>query len=841
LHHFIVRFHNYIIALCGILTVFAIILTSQLKLDLNFFSLLPSENPSVRAFLEVSEDFGMQSFLVLMVEPLPGLDQNKSEYFVDLLARKLRHSALISEIAYKNREPKPKSLEKQLVKYLPGILKQADLKRLAAQLSDDEITEQIKKNKLLLMTPFGTALKEAINTDPLGLRNVLIPTLSQFSGKQPAGLSRGYYRTSDERTYFLFIQPNKPPQDIPFSKKLMAAVREIERAALSAFSEKYEDSDRAFTISHTGGYPIAVRDEAITKRDIQVTITTSFLGVLLLFGLAFKRGRSIFYVFIPLAVSIIWTLGFAKVVFNHLNLLTCVFSAVLLGLGIDFAIHMFTRFVQTEQDLDLSASLKHTFQKSGGGIGIGAITTAAAFYSIALSEFRGFRELGILTGTGILFCLIVMLFLLPSLLVHFSRKRERFSHLSVAGFGLEKVLGILWKFPKMFLAISVLIMCILGIMGLKIRFDDNLRNFRRADQEVFLLQQKVESWLGGSTGEVLLVINGESESDLMERSSAIRNALMELDSSGIIAGVTSISNFLPSPDQQMSNREFIKTHPESFNIKRIRNTFNKALTEHGFEPKNHYDEYFETLSNALLADEILLPSAMLDTKLGSMLGRFMVEKGNSYRLVTYITPQKALWSSIDIAELKHAIIQKLSEKGVEKESYIITGANVLTGELKNVILNNLGSSMWLAGSIVVFILLIYYRNLRLLTLAALPLVLGLMVLSGVMVLCHLDFNFLNIIVLPMIIGIGMDDGIHLVNTFRRERVNDMFTATAQTGRAIVLTSLTTLIGFGSFALSHYPGLKSIGYVACIGIIACLFASITVLPALWKLTNHLIRY
>jgi len=841
LHHFIFHFHKCIITLSGILTLFAIILASQLKLDLNLLSLLPSENLSVRTFFEVSEDFGVQSVLVAMVEAPSCFSQEKSESFIDLLAKKLRESELIREVEYKSGEPKPRSLDKGLITYLPLILKKSDLKRLASKLSDAGIKEQIQKNKMLLMTPFGMAMKEGINADPLWLRDLLISILYTSSAKQPIGLYRGYYRTTDKRTYFLFIQPKKPPQDITFSKKLMAEVRDIERISLSELSEKYGDPAGGFMISYTGGYPIAISDEATTKRDIKITITTSFLGVLILFGLSFRRARSIFYVVAPLAISIIWTLGFARVVFHHLNILTCVFSAVLIGLGIDFAIHIFTRyFAQDEKGLDLPTRLKHTFQKTGGGIIIGGITTATAFYAIALSDFRAFRELGILTGTGILFCLVAMIFLLPSLLVYFSGKRGNGRDVSMASFGLEKLLGTIWKSPRALLTTSLVIICLLGIKGVKIGFDENLRNFRRADNDLLLLQERVTGWLGGSTGQVLLVVEGKSESDLMERNGSIHKALKELYSSGLISGVKSISDFLPSPDQQMINREFIKMHPEYFNLKRIRRTFNKALGENGFEIGNRYDEYFEALSSALLAEEILLPSSILDTEIGCMLRRFILGKSDSYSLVTYVIPKKDLWSRADTADLKDTIIRKLMDKGIEKDTYILTGANLLTGELKGIIIKNLQSSMWLAGSMVVLALLIYYRSLGLLALASLPLVVGLVALSGVMVLFHLDFNFLNIIVLPMIIGIGIDDGIHLVNTFTQAKHGDIIDATIKTGRAVVLTSLTTLGGFGSIALSHYPGLRSMGYVACIGIITCLFASIMVLPAIFSIISRRMR-
>ena len=835
MHLFIFRFHKYIIILSGILTLLAIILTTQLKLDLNLLSLLPSDNPSVKTFFEISEDFGVQSVLVALVEVPPDFSQRKSESFIDLLAKNLSQSRLINKVEYKSRERQLSSLFQTYMEYFPLLLKPGDLKKLTLKLSDTEIHRRVCENKKLLMTPFSIVTKELVYNDPLGLRELLKSNVTVPTGKMPIRPPRGYYRTKDGRTYFLFIKPKKPPQDLTFSKRLMAEVHNLEKISLSKLFEKYEAPAKGLKISYTGGYPIAISDEVTTKRDIKVTIVTSFLGVLIIFGLSFRRIRIIFYVATPLAISLIWTLGFARIVFHHLNILTCVFSAVLIGLGIDFAIHILNRyFSQDEKDSDVSTRLKHTFQKTVGSITIGGITTAFAFYAIALSDFRGFRELGILTGTGILLCLVVMIFLLPSLLIYFSKKSGNGREVTVAGFGLKALLGILWKYPRILLSTSFVIIFLLGILGSKIGFDENLKNFRQADNDLLLLQDKITGWLGGSTGQVLLVVEGDSESDLMEINASIHKALKELDGSGLIAGVKSISNYLPSPSQQMINREFIKKHPEYFNVRRIRSTFNEALEENGFESSDLYDEYFKVLTKAFSAKKKLLPSSLLDTEMGNFLRLFVLGKGDSYKLVTYIIPKKDLWSTADTKELKEMIMRKLRDKGIEKDYYKLTGANLLTGDLKEIIIKNLKSSMCLAGLIIVIILLIYYRNLKLLALSIFPLIVGLATLSGIMVIFNLDFNFLNFIVLPMIIGIGIDDGVHLANTFSHTKNVNILEGVSQTGRAVILTSLTTLVGFGSISLSHYPGLRSMGYVACIGISTCLFASIIVLPAIFSI-------
>ena len=204
MHQFIYRFHKSILAFTVFFTLVAIILTTQLKLDLNLFSLLPSDNPSVRTFFEITEEIGLQSLLITLVEMPPDSDSRKSEALVDLLAKEFAQSPLVREVEYKSGEKKLSTLFQQFMQYFPLFLKDGDLKRLTTKLSDAEIHRQVRENKKLLMTPFGIAAKELVYTDPLGLRELIedsltVPSKSQQLVRPPGG----YYRTKDGRIYFL--------------------------------------------------------------------------------------------------------------------------------------------------------------------------------------------------------------------------------------------------------------------------------------------------------------------------------------------------------------------------------------------------------------------------------------------------------------------------------------------------------------------------------------------------------------------------------------------------------------------------------------------------------------
>ncbi len=838
MHHIIYRFHKPILVFTAALTLIAVILVFRLKLDANLFSLLPTDNPNVHSFFEVTEEIGIQSLLIAIVDMPENYTRTQSEAFVDLFAEHLRQSQWVNEVEYKADTEQLSALFQTYLEYFPLFLKTEDMEKLTMKLSDSGIRKQVLINKQLLMTPFGVAGKSLIYEDPLKMREFIMSTVNMSSQNRRIRPIKGYYHTDTGNTYFLFVKPIKPPQDITFSKELMADMRRLKTRVIAKWSGVIGGPANHINISYTGGYPIAVNDEATTKTDIKVTLMSSFVGVMILFGLAFRAKKILLFVSVPLVISVLWTLGFASLIFQRLNLLSCIFSCVLIGLGIDFAIHIVNRYFDRHQlTLDATERLQITFQETGMGIIVGGISTAAAFYAIAISDFRGFKELGIITGTGILICLAVMMFVLPSLLICFANKKNAEKKMTITGFGLKRLMTQLKKYPKTVILVSTCAVGLLVFESTKMTFDDNLKHFRSADNETLRIQDQVTGWLRGSTAAVLLVAKGTSEEKVMATSTSIFSALEELVDSGMIAGVKSIGQYFPLPRQQRKNIAFVRQHPDVFDAKRIQTVFNRALEDNGFEVLTGYDRYFEKLSKAFLLNETVLPSSLHKTDLGKILKPFVYRKGKYFKTVTYIQPSIDLWARTDTDRFKKMIINTLEANRITKDHYDLTGANLLTGDLKDLIISNLESALWLAGLSIVLVLIMYYRSLKYFFLSLLPLIIGLAAMSGIMVVFGLDFNFLNVMVLPMIIGIGIDDGVHLVNTYKQSHPSDLFEALSKTGRAVVLTSLTTLVGFGSITLSHYPGLRSMGYVALIGIVACLFASVIVMPAVFSIIGN----
>ena len=832
---FIHRFHKAILVMALILTGLSIAAASRLNLNVSLFSLLPSNRPEVQRFFEISEAVGFQSLLISVIEVQQPLDQSILTEFMETLVDQYDDLPHITKVEYQRDQQQLFKLFDTLLTHLPLLLTTQNLEKLSNKLSDDAIDQTIGSNRQFLLTPMGSAAKELIQIDPLGVSELLFTSSKLPFRPEGDSFQEGFYRTSDQRTYFIFLTPEQPPQNMDFSRTLMTQINMVENQVRDSISKQFDFPQSHIQIHHTGGYPIAVNDEALTRLDIKVTVITSFVCVLLLFFIAFRTPGMLLLVSLPLLASLIWTIGFAGLIIQNINILTGLFACVLIGLGIDFAIHMVNRFFDPQMIQEtVPTRLAYTFKEAGMGILMGGITTAMAFFAVGFSEFQGFKQLGLLTGVGILFSLGAMLLVLPSILVWVSFKGWYNQKIQLAGFCLQPILNFISKYPRPILVASVLVTTMLAITNLKMEFDDNLKNFRPQESPVLQLQDKVTDWLGGSTGTVLLTIRGSSQEVVMNREAQAVQALAELQQQGQIAKIISMSQLVPPPARQQKNISWIQAHPSKFDPFRIRQSFERSMVKNGFRYSTQADAYIKHLTKGLTQTSVLLPSQLQASAIGPVVKRLGFQKDNLFTAIIYIYPRMDLWLLEDTNRFKNQLTLTLSRANLGPDDYDLTGANMLTGELKSVILQNLKVSLSLAISSILVVLLAYFRNLKYLIFSILPLVAGLSILGGIMVILGIKFNFLNTMLVPMIIGIGIDDGVHFANTLRYPEKNRSFHGLTQTGRAVVLTSLTTIAGFGSIILSHYPGLQSMGVVAVIGIAACLLSSIILMPAIYFL-------
>jgi predicted RND superfamily exporter protein len=249
----------------------------------------------------------------------------------------------------------------------------------------------------------------------------------------------------------------------------------------------------------------------------------------------------------------------------------------------------------------------------------------------------------------------------------------------------------------------------------------------------------------------------------------------------------------------------------------------------GFRLGPAYQETVALLRRALTLNSDLTLDRLQDEALRRYADRFVSRRDGITELATYVYPNREAGGG------QYKVMEELEQKvlaGVEGAHVI--GVSVLGRELKRLVLEGSLEALVLALALVLAILWSHFRRVSYMLLTAVPLILGELGAVGGMTLLGLKLNMVTMGIIPIILGIGIDDGIHVVHRFLDQGERDVPGIYRFAGRAVVITSLTTIVGFGSLVFATYKGLWTAGLFAILGVGMCLLSSVTLLPALLQI-------
>jgi len=817
------RHSKQIAIVSAILAVAALAAASRLSFDPDLLNLIPQNNKQVNDFRRVLRDMGtIDNHIVVMNIPR-GRDVHEYDSLIDQIANGYRQSRLIEDVNY--RLPNPLDFIEVILPRAFLFLSPDQLPDVAQKLSDAGIRESVARNRTLLQTPQAFALKELIQYDPFNLLPIFLKKFQSASGGFNIDASSGYYLSNDHEMLLMLIKPRRPAQDVPFGKELLAESDIIEARALKDFQKNAPPGTPLPSIEHSGGYTIAIGDADLIRKDVIANVLGTVFGVLALFLYAFRRPAAIFYAGAPLALGLVLTFGLAGLVYGTLSSASAGFAALLAGLGIDFITVLYGRYVD---ERNRGATMPHAMivaiRTTMPGIFLASVTPAATFYAFLATDFQGMTQLGFLTGTGILFFLICVAFLLPALIVWSERKeRKRAPKLYLHSFGAGKLIDLSIARPMATVIIWVVFIIVCSVLALRIRFSDNIQDLRAKGNIGVINQEKITTKFGTSFEFMMYVVPGKSLEDVLERTRAASADLDSLVENKTIASYQSISTFVPPADKQrIVIAELNRHRSDQFNFDRVNKTFHEALITSGFKPAA-YDSYLEIFRKTMSPQEPITISNIDNEEILKLTTRFVKQnKDGAWMSVIYVYPVGGKWPR----EVPPSLIAVADRHPGD----VLTGVNLVSGTLRRIVKADATRATIIGFVAVLVLMFVSFRTPKMTVLTFVPFVAGAAGMLGLMALFDLEFNFMNIFVGLMIIGVATDYAIYMLQRYR-EDPSTFTTSAEETGKAIIMAALTAIVGYGSFAISHYPGLRSIGYASTFGIGLSGLAAITLLPAI----------
>lgn len=812
------RWPRSVITFSLVMWVVAGLLATRIDVETDILSLVPQNNEAVKSFKSTIERFGTVDTLLVVVRLGDEENREGELNFADHLAAGLQDWELIEWVEY--RVDNSMEIIQPLLGRAMLFMDPEEVEAVIAELDDPGLEMLAHSVYSDLVAPQGMMTKEVIQADPFGLLPRLLSRIRLGGLEVSADPETGVLVDPSGRLLLMLARPIKAAQDLAFNRELVSGLAvKVDEAREAWAAEGWEGTPPE--VEFTGGYIVTLDDSELIVSDAILGVASALVGVMLLFMLAFRRKVALVYAFVPLATGLGLTFGFGVVVLGKMNSLTSAFGGLLVGLGIDFIIVLYGRYVEerragADHDTAIDAIGRHT----GVGVLLGAVTTAATFFAFLATDFRGLTELGLLTGTGILLLVLTVFLLLPALLTTLQHRSRREELHVIQSFGADWVCAAALKRPRIVIIGATVLTIIFAWGARDLKFDDDIQNMRSPDNQGMKLRTEVMEKFDLRFTPMTVRVDGRTEGEAISLARRLLPELEALVDGENLADVDTIVDLFPDFDGQAAVLEVLKHNPDAG--KDLGARFSEALRRAGLNPVPFADGV-ERFRKGLTLTAPLSLDDFEGTLLERMARRYVATFDEGVSVAIRCYPPAGRWRR-EAPPLLEEIVNSHPEA-------VLTGPNVVSAELRRIVWGDAFRAS-LIGIVLVFLLMwADFGSPSRSALALLPLAVGMVWMLGVMSFLGLHINFMNIFVITMVIGIGVDYSVHFLH--RWFETGGKPEALAGISKAIAVAALTTIIGFGSLVLSHYPGLRSVGFAAILGALATAVISITVLPVLLR--------
>lgn len=787
---------------------------SRLELDFEVLGMLPHGRPAFDDYKSFVTDFGQLDHLVIVLE---SSQPRALPAFADALATRLE--ALDSVRRVRARIDLERIADELFDHHLYAYLDLQDYQEIEGRLAAEAIDERVRGYRAALAMPLDLGAARAIAEDPLQLRPLAAARLGSARERGPG--RDGYVWSIDGRALLVTIDPVRSAFDIEFSRSLIDDVRTViaetrqmaapERGSARGLHDEYR-------VLLAGAYVFAVEDAGTLRSDMNRYAILALIGVLLVFAAGYRSLALLPFVALPLIATSLLTFGVSLLLFDQLNAASLSFAAILYGLSIDTAIHFYTRLLQERRRHGPAAAMAATLAGLRRPHVAASLTTTAVFAVIGLSELTAVRQLGLLTAAGMLFNLLEFFTLYPALgFALLERERRKGDGASGRARTLESPFVERIGRAAQSARRPILVAATLAAIGLLplargVEIEPSLDRLRPAVSAAFAAQAEVADRFGTDDWTGAVLIRRRDAERALIAAEDVATRLEALLADGTLTEVSGLENLVPSARTQRARLHRFSRLPRTAAAVRLRD----SLVARGFAIAP-----FELFLDDFTADDhqTVTSDSPLLAPLTPLIERHLRRIDDDSVAAVYLRRRdgvsaSALAERLDVALAgmpytfaSRPLLEEALGRGLRREAAWFCAAAVIADVI--VITATLGS-LRAAAAVVVPALLV------------LEAMLAFMAATGV------ALGPVNVIAFPLVLGISVDDGLYILEA-GRER-GDWPAALRHCGRALVVTSLTTIAGFGFLVLSRYPALAGLGMLTCLGLSLCLLSSVMVVPS-----------
>ena len=659
-------------------------------------------------------------------------------------------------------------------------------------------------------------------------------------------LNAEYLLTKDGTLGFVLLRLATDPEGFARNSRATETLREL----IAQANARHREVKIGLT-----GLPVMENDEMrSSEQSMYWSSLLSLVGVGCLFVAGFGGVRHALLANLVLLMGIAWSFGYLTLVIGHLNILSMSFTVTLIGIGIDYGVYYVARYLQVRSRVHhCKEALLETTRGVGPAIATGAITTAISFFAAGFTDFTGIAELGIIAGGGILLCAVAELLVLPAVIALVDR----------SGMGLHipeplaihAWIGPLLRRPRFLLAATLAFTAVVSMGVNHLWYDHNLLNLQAEGLESVELEQKLLAKSDQSVWYALSI--AESADELRARKEALEKLgsvdhvediirLLPQDHEAKQPIIQRIQDRLANLDERppvipvdkpdylgrvlARTQQLLAESPAGLkgmrDVENIRAELRRLSQADCYTRVSQFqqDMAADLLTRLHILRSMANPEPPKLTDLPESLTQRFVGSHGQHLLKIY--GRGNIW---DMEALERFV------KDVRSVDPRATGNPLQAYEASLEMKSSYEEAAFYALLVIMAVLVFDLRSIRYALLAALPLGVSVLQTFGLLGILEVPLNPANMIALPLMLGIGVDYGVHIIHEYREQR--GRYRMSPATAVAVMVDGLTTVVGFGSLMVASHRGLQSLGRVLTLGVSCCMFTSMVMLPALLVLMSR----
>ena len=685
--------------------------------------------------------------------------------------------------------------------YLPTFVDPSWYPIIEESLSRERIDSVMAVNYEMVMADETGEITQMVALDPLGLRDLLLPSLlgGQDSDMGGFAIEDGHLFCPDKTVALAFLSPSFGYTNSGVATKFNSLLR----TAAKEYSAQNPD---VRILIH--GNPQASFSNANTiKHDLIWTVGLSLLVILLIMVMSFHSFRFVWQQVVPVVYGAIFSLSCIYWIKGYVSLMALGFGAIILGVAISYCLHILIHFYYV-------GDVETMLREESTPVFLGMLTTIGAFMGLLFTESDLLRDFGLFATFSLIGSTLFALIFLPHFMdrsqIHFKR---------VKGFPLvDKINNLPWDRNKWIIGSLILVIIVGVVMSPKVQFDSDLRNLDYDDPAITESQNLYnEKNADGYSHQYFAAYADDLDSALVYNKAMYRT-LDSLKAEGVTKSWSAVTGFLFIPTQEQKDRiNSWKSFWTRSKVANLRRDLRESGLEHGL-PSDMFDSFISLLTakyrpGNLYESGIITPGLMSNYIEQQSSGRYLVFTDVSYQE----EERDKVWATLS-----------------KCENVIVLEPFFYCRDMVEIVHDDFTTTVWISSLFVLIALLICFKNLWVALIAFFPMFISWYVMQGYMAIFGLEFNLINIVIATFIYGIGVDYSIFVMEGLLKE---------ARTGKsdmleyhkvAIIYSALVLVIVVSSLIFATHPSLHSIGIITLIGMASTILITYSLQPWMFRL-------